>query len=96
MFFCREQGNQAGNSEGDVDANSPSRPDGTSQSVTLTLSAVMLQSLWNRTRAEFPELGLDEVERRMYGKLHDIERGQNRIDRRWLKLMLKASRRKDC
>jgi hypothetical protein len=64
------------------------------QSVSLVLSALMLQGSWDRARREDPTATDEEIERRMYRTLHDLERAQNRVDRRWIQLAIENSRRR--
>ena len=50
------------------------------------LSAMMLDSFWQRIQGQHPDLPPDEVEHEMYRVLHRMEAAQNRLGRKWLQL----------
>ncbi|OGV94180.1 MAG: hypothetical protein A3K19_13700 [Lentisphaerae bacterium RIFOXYB12_FULL_65_16] len=55
------------------------------------LSAMMLNSFWQRTRARFPDLSSSEIEEEMYRALHRMETAEKRLGRGWLQCLRKRS-----
>ena len=55
-----------------------------SSSKCLELSAIMLESFWRRTVAEFPELSEEEQGIKMFQRLEAINNARNRIGKSWI------------
>lgn len=51
----------------------------------LVLSAMMLESFYRRTAAEFPTLSETEIEQRMFERLRAIQEARARLGKTWIK-----------